>query len=927
MIPKALALPSVQQLQVVIDSLEAEVGRRRNAEDHLSELQQSLALTLASIGAGFIATDREGRVTRMNAVAEQVTGWTQAEANERPLWEVFERENPSPHPPSNLIGMLGQLADAADPAHPVVAIARDGTRTELELKAALTHGDDGSVRGLAMVFRDLTRLMRAEAESARLAAIVESSDDAIIGKTLDGRITSWNPAAQALFGYSAEEAIGRPVQLLIPPEREAEEMRILSDLAHGVSVPAFDTLRQAKDGSLREVSLTISPIRDSRGTIVGASKIARDISERKRAAAALRDSETRLRFVLDASQIGDWDLNIGTRELRGSARFARCLGLERIDPATGFDSFVQRLHPQDRDAALQRFELAMAGQGDCHVECRVLWPDDSVHWIGVHGSRHPEAGPPTHLLGIVADLTPYKLAEEVRHTAARLEAENHRMQQASRLKSQFLANMSHELRTPLNAVIGFADLLQSGAVPTDSPKYQEFLGHIGSSGRHLLQLINDVLDLSKVESGKFEFFPESVQLPLLIQEAADVLHTALQRKHIQLDIQVDPTLGDVVLDPARLKQVLYNYLSNAIKFTPEGGRVWVRALPEGAQRFRVEVEDNGIGIEEADLPRLFVEFQQLDAGMRKQHQGTGLGLALTRRLVQAQGGSVGVRSTPGVGSVFHLVLDRVQPSDGPLGAVAPLQVAGRVLVVERDSPEQLRLVRGLSDAGFDVHAATTGESALRQVHASAFDGMTLHLDLPDQRGLELLGRMRSLGSRREAPVLGVTAPSPGGDSVAFAVANVLSKPIRTAEIVAAMAQLRQPGARAPKVLVIDDERSALDLMRAALQAIGIDAVCEQDGRKALHRLDLYRPDAVILDLMMPGFDGFAVLDELRRQSAWMNLPVYIWTSMILSEDEYRTLALSARAILGKGGGELALMLENLRRWRPAADVAVHGDVA
>ena len=193
-----------------------------------------------------------------------------------------------------------------------------------------------------MVFRDLTQLMRAEAESTRLAAIVESSSDAIIGKTFDGRITSWNTAAQTLFGYSAEEAIGQPVQMLIPDDREAEEMRILTELAQGVSVPAVrHRCVRAKDGSLRQVSLTISPIRDSRRRIVGASKIVRDIAEQKRARAALRDSEARLRFTLEAAQIGDWDLDLTTGQSAARCCYDRCFGHDGLRRRWSYDSFLQ----------------------------------------------------------------------------------------------------------------------------------------------------------------------------------------------------------------------------------------------------------------------------------------------------------------------------------------------------------------------------------------------------------------------------------------------------------------------------------------------------------------------------------------------------------------------------------------------------------
>ena len=293
-------------------------------------------------------------------------------------------------------------------------------------------------------------------------------------------------------------------------------------------------------------------------------------------------------------------------------------------------------------------------------EYRVLWPDGSTHWVRTHVTVQHDGGKPTHMLGIISDITQQKLDEESRLKAQRLEAENRQILEANRIKSQFLANMSHELRTPLNAVIGFADLLQSGAVDADPAKRRVFLGHIGTSGRHLLRLINDLLDLSKVESGRFEFFPEPLDLTALVHDVIGTLSPASQAKQITVDTEIDPVLNPLVHDPARLKQVLYNYLSNAIKFTGERGRVTVRARPEGATRFRLEVEDTGIGIAADDLPRLFTEFQQLDASASKRHQGTGLGLALTRRLVEAQGGSVGLRSEPGVGSVFHLVLDRVQ---------------------------------------------------------------------------------------------------------------------------------------------------------------------------------------------------------------------------------------------------------------------------
>ncbi|HKS16632.1 MAG TPA: ATP-binding protein, partial [Planctomycetota bacterium] len=261
----------------------------------------------------------------------------------------------------------------------------------------------------------------------------------------------------------------------------------------------------------------------------------------------------------------------------------------------------------------------------------------------------------------VRDVSDRKRLENERREV--LEDQNRRIQEANRLKSEFLANMSHELRTPLNAIIGFSELMHDGKVPVSD--YPEYLGDILKSSRHLLQLINDVLDLAKVEAGKMEFHPEAVQPSRIVDEVKGILRSLVSKKRIQMDVSVDPRVGEVVVDPAKLKQVLYNYVSNAVKFTPDEGRVAIRVQPEGADAFRVEVEDSGIGIRSEDFPRLFVEFQQLDATTAKKYPGTGLGLAFTKRIVEAQGGEVGVRSRPGVGSVFHALLPKKPPERRP----------------------------------------------------------------------------------------------------------------------------------------------------------------------------------------------------------------------------------------------------------------------
>ncbi len=381
--------------------------------------------------------------------------------------------------------------------------------------------------------------------------------------------------------------------------------------------------------------------------------------------------------------------------------------------------------------------------------------------------------------------------DEIRRRSQELELQNRRIQEASRLKSEFLANMSHELRTPLNAIIGFAELLHDGQVDPAMPEFREFLGDILASGRHLLQLINDVLDLAKVEAGRLEFRPEPVDLSKVIGEVCAILRTTAAAKQIRIEIDVDPAVRDVVLDAGRFKQVAYNYLSNALKFTAPEGRVTIRARVVDDDTFRVEVEDTGIGVAAGDLGRLFVEFQQLESGSGKRHQGTGLGLALTKRLVEAQGGSVGVTSILGQGSTFYALLPRRSTTTIELPRTrtrppAPKPGASTILVVEDDLRDQAQLVSALHDAGYAVEIATTGAEALTRWRERPFDAITIDLLLPDMSGLDLLAALHGERRAPSVPIIVVTVVPDAKVVAGFDVHEILYKPLDRANLLASL---------------------------------------------------------------------------------------------------------------------------------------------
>ena len=512
----------------------------------------------------------------------------------------------------------------------------------------------------------------------------------------------------------------------------------------------------------------------------------------------------------------------------------------------------------------------------------------------------------------IRDITQQKTLEQQLHRKNEEIIEQYRrVQEANRLKSEFLANMSHELRTPLNAVIGFAELIHDGRTGPVTADQKEYLGDILTSSRHLLQLINDVLDLAKVESGKMEFRPVPTDLARTIAEVRDILRTFAATRRIRVDVSVDPEVAEVRADPSRLKQVLYNYLSNALKFSPDGGRVAIRVSPEGPERFRIEVEDAGIGIRREDLDRLFVEFQQLDASAAKRYAGTGLGLALTRRIVEAQGGRVGVRSEPGKGSVFFAVLPR---AEAPAAAVSPLSAAAaprvcRVLVVEENAEDRRWLLQTLTEAGYAVETANDGEGAVRACRESGFDAITLSLLLPDMSGQQVLESIRRTGPNRRTPVIVTSVLADEGLGAGFRVHDILQKPLDSGALLASLERAKITPESSRPILIVDDDPAALKLANATLEGRGYRAVCRSSAASGLQAAQEELPAAVVLDLIMPDMDGFEFLALFRSSPAGRTTPVIVWSVKDLTPEEADQLRMSAHAVVPKGRGATALVEE------------------
>jgi PAS domain S-box-containing protein len=507
-----------------------------------------------------------------------------------------------------------------------------------------------------------------------LAAIVESSDDAIIGKDLDGVITSWNAGAQRIFGYSADEVIGQPVTILIPEELWHEEIDILIRLRNGEHVDHYETTRLRKDGTSILVSLTISPIRDASGAITGISKISRDVTESRRLlvseqhARAEMLAERKFRELIEDAPDAILQVDSAGRIIIANRTAELMLGYPR-DELIGMpvDVLVPLAARTQHAARRKAFETAGVirpmGLGlDLHARRK----DGTEVPVEISLSPTKTAGG-SHVTAIVRDVTERKRAEQQieslkKSYLAELEARHKEAERLNQLKSEFIASVSHELRTPLHTIIGFAELLDEQEVGLLNEKQKHFLRHIRTDSDHLLSLINDLLDLSRIEAGGLMIRPEVILLQTVTSEAVNAIRPQAESKRISIREENIPSVF-ALADILRVRQIFYNLLSNAVKFTDPGGEVLVTARQD-SEYIQVTVSDTGLGIPRTEQEHIFDKFYQVGNTTAGVRQGTGLGLTICKQLVEMQGGKIWVDSEPGHGSHFHFTLPTLRNVTG-----------------------------------------------------------------------------------------------------------------------------------------------------------------------------------------------------------------------------------------------------------------------
>ena len=797
----------------------------------------------------------------------------------------------------------------------------------IHARALASYDDDGRPTCSLGTVQDVTDARRSTEEITRLSRVVEQMEDLVVITDVSGEIQYVNPAFERQFGYSRAEALGKTPRILKSGFESAEFYeRLWATILRGESFHA-EICNRRKDGLLIYEDKTITPIRDERGVITHFVATGKDITARKQME---HDLKERLKELTCLRQVQRMLETAPPREDLCRQVVAYLVPAMQFPEkaVTTLELDGQRYRSGPNEAPLLHGLSApiMAGGAICgHLS--VTYTDDSPFIIPEEQNLLDGI---THSLGLwferqqaEDDLIKERnsLARRVDERTADLSRTNMELARAVRAKDEFLANMSHELRTPLNAILGLSESLQEQYRGPINERQRDMIGHIETSGRHLLTLINDILDLSKVEAGRMEMRREVVAISEICEASMLFVKEQALKKQLKLAFRLDDQMARVEVDPKRLKQILVNLLTNAVKFTEPGGRVSLDVTvddEEGVVRFIVQ--DSGIGIALEGLAQLFQPFVQLDSRLNRQHEGTGLGLALVRRLTELHGGSVTVESELGKGSRFTIsvpytpstLLD-VKGGATPSGNASALRSA---LVIEDSGIASEQLTRYLQELHIHATVYGQGEGALERISALQPDVIFLDLQIPGLSGWEVLTRLKTTSELQGIPVIIISVVDEHEKGLAAGAAEYLLKPISRDDLRRALAvaaadqdapheaaiiapQNLPPTVADARILLAEDNEINIIAVGDYLQDRGYHLTVARNGREALAMAEEVRPDLILMDIQMPEIDGLAATRRLRAMPAFAATPIIALTALAMPGDRERCLEAGANEYLTK----------------------------
>jgi PAS domain S-box-containing protein len=947
-----------------------------------------------------IATDATGVIQIFNVGAERMLGYAAADVVNQitpaaisDSQEVIARatalseEFGTPIAPG-FEALVFKASRTIEDIYELTYIRKDGSRFPAVVSVTALRDAQEVIIGYLLIGTDNTA--RKQAEDALLkagalqSAIFNSANFSSIATDASGVIQIFNVGAERMLGYAAVDVVNQvtPAAISDPQEVIARAKALSVELGTPIT-PGFEALvfkasrgiediyeltYIRKDGSRFPAVVSVTALRDAQGMIIGYLLIGTDNTARKQVEdermkldQRLRDQHFYTRSLIesniDALMTTDprgiiTDVNKQTEALTGCTR-DELIGAPFRNYFTDAERAEAGINRVLSEGTVTNYELTARAR------------DGTLTVVSYNATTFHDRD--RRLQGVFAaarDMTELKRFEQT------LQQKNAELEDASRMKSEFLANMSHELRTPLNAIIGFSEVLRDGLVGEMSDKQRNFTGDILRSGQHLLSLINDILDLSKVEAGKMLLDLEPVEVSSLFVNSLTIVREKAASRQIKLTLEAAEGLGSILVDARKVKQIVYNLLSNAVKFTAEGGRVTLRTrcvararvgelqdwpgrtFPLGESDFpdflEIAVTDSGIGISEDDLPQLFKPFSQIDSGLARRFEGTGLGLAMVKLLADLHGGSVAVESASGEGSRFTVWLPLRQPErrvrttspdasldvsaevpgivveglpgdvTGVVAIATPGVVPGaRIALVVDDDEKAADLIRlQLEAEGFTVLHANSAEAALVLARQQPLSLITLDIALPTMDGWELLGRFKQIPALKYVPVIIISIMADLSKGFALGAAAVMQKPVTRKELYASLAELglfALPAGQTLKVLVVDDDPKAVELLAVLLIAFGATVLRAFGGQEAIDTARRDLPDLIVLDLMMPTVNGFDVVEELRQHDETARIPIVVVTAKRIAPADRARLNGFVTTIMEKGQFDRARFTAEIRR--------------